>query len=111
MSTLREFHDIIYRSLFDMDTRALLIYFNLPPDCYYDEEDDELLDSMGTLALQAISEIHQAQTVWLSLKPLKSVTAAKAKDMLRDLSIIYATKYKKRAEELGENLLTTMRTK
>lgn len=109
MSDLREFHDIIYRSLFDMDTRALLIHFGLPPECYDDEEDDDLCDCMGLLALTALGEVQHGFYVWLKPRAYKSVTSVVAKDWLRAFAGAYAAKYKARAKELGGDLLTEMR--
>jgi hypothetical protein len=108
MMDIRELHDIIYRALFDMDTRALLIHFGLSADCYNDPDDDALLDNMGTLALKAVSAVHTVHVHWLVAQPRK-VSTREVKTALRAQANMVAKLYKARAKELGGELLTEMR--
>lgn len=106
---VHELHDIIYRALFNMDRRALLIRLGLPADTYVGDDDDELLDYVGTLALKAISEVQNLHRHWMIAQPPHSVTPMKIKSTLRIHARMIGDKYKARAKELGEDLLTTMK--
>jgi hypothetical protein len=104
-----QMHNIIYRTLFDMDSPALLIHFNLPANTYIGDDDDELLDSFGTLALNAVSEIQTMHYMWLNMQPDNGVTPEQSKAVLRLQAEVIAKRYKQRAKELGGDLLTEMR--
>jgi hypothetical protein len=106
---ISDLHDIIYRALFNMDRRALLIHLKLPANTWEDDNDDELLDNVGTLALKAISEIHTVHRMWIQAQPPNSVSIEEIKSTLRIHAGMIAKKYKARATELGEDLLTTMK--
>lgn len=105
---MRAFHDIIYRALFGMDTRALLIHFGLPAEAYDDPDDDELLDCVGTLGLQAISEYHSRCTECLLFMEPHKVPLKIAKRNFRLIARQIARQYKARAQELDGDLLTLM---
>lgn len=103
-----QLHDIIYRALFDMDRRALLIHLGLPADTYVGEDDDHLLDYVGTMALKAVSDVQQLHHYWLIAQPPHSVTIQQIKSTLRIHADMIAKKYKARAKELGGDMLTLM---
>lgn len=104
-----ELNDIVYRALFNMDRRALLIHLGLPADTYVGDDDDMLLDYVGTMALKAIADVHVLHRLWLVAQPPKSVTPEQVKSTLRIHARMIGEKYKARAKELGEDLLTTMK--
>lgn len=104
-----ELNDIVYRGLFSMDRRALLIHLNLPADTYVGDDDDELLDHVGTMALNAIIEVHIVHTGWLDMQPPGGIAPQIIKSMLRTHVRIVGDKYKARAKALGVDLLTTMK--
>lgn len=106
---MQMFHEIIYRALFGMDRGALLIRLSLPPDTYVGDDDDEMLDHVGTLALQAITDCHMEFRKWMLQYPIIPIPKPAAKSALRQIADMIAKRYKTRANELGGELLTEMR--
>jgi len=100
---MRTITDDIYYALFGKTTMALLLYFELPPICMMDSEDDLLRDHFSELALDALANIEGTMA---DLLESREVNLSQVRGIIRQYAEEVAIEAKAQAAGAGIDLLT-----
>lgn len=103
LDVMRGFTDVIYKGLFSMTTWELLKHFRLDVRHLFDNEDNELRDRMGILALKALAEVESelvGRFQWVEKMPERWI------EITTEVAQETAIRYKALAEKEGVDFLT-----